>query len=282
MALADNKEKIRTLLNVINNLPNAGSGVSVQPDWNQNDSTQPDFIKNKPFGDLPTGGDTLIVDWDAIFADVEAGNIDKYIVTADGLFLKVSDATPTLEDFVNGAVVDGYPLAYEEIAAFHNQTGMLFLELVCVSPADNYTNEVLGVTFPEKGVYFSVSAQSREFTIVGYLGFPSVKKIDEKYLPNSGAKVYACNLNDDDDVYLYTDATLGSKVTSNELEAVIEKQIIEIKAKNNTVSIFPAYIRNDADQYGTNPYYRIGAIVETKSDGTPIYKTFYTAEYTGT
>ena len=24
-------------------------GVGVQPDWNQNDSTQPDYVKNRPF-----------------------------------------------------------------------------------------------------------------------------------------------------------------------------------------------------------------------------------------
>lgn len=26
-----------------------GSGGGVQPDWNQNDETQPDFVKNRPF-----------------------------------------------------------------------------------------------------------------------------------------------------------------------------------------------------------------------------------------
>lgn len=31
-----------------------GSGVSVQADWEQTDETAADFIKNKPFGDLPT------------------------------------------------------------------------------------------------------------------------------------------------------------------------------------------------------------------------------------
>lgn len=31
-----------------------GGGSSVQTDWNQNDETQPDFLKNKPFGDVPT------------------------------------------------------------------------------------------------------------------------------------------------------------------------------------------------------------------------------------
>ena len=26
-----------------------GGGSSVQPDWSQNDSTQPDYVKNRPF-----------------------------------------------------------------------------------------------------------------------------------------------------------------------------------------------------------------------------------------
>ena len=33
-------------------LKSAGGGSSVQTDWNQNDETQPDFIKNRPFGTL--------------------------------------------------------------------------------------------------------------------------------------------------------------------------------------------------------------------------------------
>lgn len=33
-------------------LKNAGGGSSVQTDWNQTDETQPDYIKNRPFGTL--------------------------------------------------------------------------------------------------------------------------------------------------------------------------------------------------------------------------------------
>ena len=33
-------------------LKSAGGGSSVQTDWNQNDETQPDYIKNRPFGTL--------------------------------------------------------------------------------------------------------------------------------------------------------------------------------------------------------------------------------------
>ena len=35
-------------------VPRGGGGTSVQSDWNQTDETAADFIKNKPFGDVPT------------------------------------------------------------------------------------------------------------------------------------------------------------------------------------------------------------------------------------
>ena len=149
-----------------------GGGSSVQPDWNQNDSTQPDYVKNRPFytGDpvetvlveestvefvennglymaglpstfAPTVGETYKVSWDGtvyectseIFGDILAiGNL-----SIPGL------GTDTGEPFLIGAEnVDTIAIATADTSASHT---------------------------------FSISIVS------------SVVKIDAKYLPNTVA-----------------------------------------------------------------------------------------------
>ena len=80
-------------------------GGSVQSDWNQNDETAPDFIKNKPFG-ATTG--TLL---DTVFENVEDGNnvTEVVLLSSEGVNLTVS---------VNG--VD-YPVTVREVE-FHGDS----------------------------------------------------------------------------------------------------------------------------------------------------------------
>lgn len=96
---------------------NTGSQSSVQPDWNQNDETQPDYVKNRPFYEetettpilesqqidfsqsfgIPTSivkGNTYLITWDgtdytitATEKEIIAGEIYvPYLEQADGLF----------------------------------------------------------------------------------------------------------------------------------------------------------------------------------------------------
>ena len=96
---------------------NTGSQSSVQPDWNQNDDTKPDYVKNRPFYEnisltafleeqqinfsssftIPNSivtGNTYLITWDgtdytitAIKKEIIAGEIYiPYLEQADGLF----------------------------------------------------------------------------------------------------------------------------------------------------------------------------------------------------
>lgn len=63
----------------------AGGGGGVQPDWNQNDSTAADFVKNRPGAFTVPQKDAVTITWDGVIGDKE--NVDM-----DGLLLvKVSD-----------------------------------------------------------------------------------------------------------------------------------------------------------------------------------------------
>ena len=107
---------------------NTGSQSGVQPDWNQNDSTKPDYVKNRPFYEetetipilesqqidfsqsfrIPTSivkGNTYLITWDgtdytitATDKEVIAGEIYiPYLEQADGLF-EIEDMTMRAAD----------------------------------------------------------------------------------------------------------------------------------------------------------------------------------------
>ena len=76
------------------------------PDWNQNDPTASDYIKNRP-GGYTVNYPALNIEWDGVIGD-------RVPVDAAGMkFVKVSDEIPKVEQLV-GAIVtikigDDYP-----------------------------------------------------------------------------------------------------------------------------------------------------------------------------
>lgn len=75
------------------------SGGGVQPDWNQNDETATDYVKNRPGGfKMPTG---MVINFDGNTAGLETK-------TFMGLtFYKISNQNPYKEQFVGANVVVG-------------------------------------------------------------------------------------------------------------------------------------------------------------------------------
>ena len=154
MALSDNKEKIRTLLNGINNLPNAGGGGNAT--WAG--------LPDKPV--VMAGGDTLT--WD--------GNTEGKVSPMEGAY-KVSNAVPTLNDFSNGliAIVQG-----AEVKVTASEVGELLHEGVIagggffIVPTEIVGTDWNGIVFPEAGTYF-VEGVCSSLTILGYTGFGQEK-----------------------------------------------------------------------------------------------------------
>ena len=153
------------------------SGDVTTPDWNQNDATASDYIKNRPFYGKPL--------------------VSVKLQVYGGELYKVSDSVPTGDHstgasciFVSGvggekrnAVVeistDDYYLAAD---------GYIFVAL-----KDNVTVPEVGITLPEKGTYFLSAANSfisgfalgsnvdPEITWDG--STEEIKTLDEKFLP---------------------------------------------------------------------------------------------------
>ena len=67
------------------------------PDWNQNDTTASDYIKNRP-GGYTVNYPALNIEWDGVIGD-------KVTVGIDGMnYVKISDEIPKVEQLV-GAIV---------------------------------------------------------------------------------------------------------------------------------------------------------------------------------
>ena len=152
-----------------------GGGSSVQSDWNQTDSSAADFIKNKPFGESLTGGDTLT--WNGNIAGLD---------NVEGVYYKVSDIVPTIEDFVNGGVItvsDGRSMNVVNKDVRQDGTNILIapggnmpVAVIATSDANGFSTGLYLMSM--EGMYVS------SFTINGYNGFETkvVKPIDNKYL----------------------------------------------------------------------------------------------------
>ena len=161
-----------------------GGGSSVQSDWNQTDETAPDFIKNKPFGEV--AGDTLT--WDI--------PIDK--ITEDdlvgGMYIKISDAAVTIADIVNGFTVAAFGEAL--YVSFNDCIVMTdgiiaAIDAIFVFVAENGAGvETEGIVFSESGIYLNIGSNiySGKMTIDGFNKFIAIETIDDKYVPDTFAK----------------------------------------------------------------------------------------------
>lgn len=132
---------------------------------------------------VSVGGDTLT--WD--------GNTEG-LVNVENLFYKLSDATPTLDDFSNGGSVKMKTPEMEAVQEFtlSDVESMVTDDLLCPYGVACVRPEQVGVVFdglvfPEPGTYFSRTpdvTQVLSITIHGYTGFVK-KRINPEYLPKT-------------------------------------------------------------------------------------------------
>lgn len=139
------------------------------------------------FGETVVGGDTLT--WD--------GNTEGLLCDG-GVYYKVSDATPSIEDCANGASMvfssrdgnrEGEELTAESIVSLADGLVLIGEAYSVHETALNVEHEAIGGTvFTEPGTYFFATEGGdyiSSLTIPGYAGFQTktVKTIDTKFLP---------------------------------------------------------------------------------------------------
>lgn len=207
MGETDNSVVIRNGLKTINGESIVGSGdikviSNITPDWDQWDSTQPDYIKNKTHGVITAGKEF-------------AASIDDY---ADSSLIKVSDEIVTIEELQNCIItinVNGeeiiiskdYTIYEIEEAAESGITAIAIqvpwtyfdYDAIMIITAIDYNKIPEGTPeeeIPTPGVYFFDTHYSTPSSSGGAGGMRynlyttklqlvgEIKQLDEKYLPD--------------------------------------------------------------------------------------------------
>lgn len=132
-------------------LLSAMCGKIKKPDWNQNDSTAPDYVKNRPFYQ-----DTVFdITWD--------GNTEGLDAVEGMPFYKVSGTAPEKNDISGSEIVfenDGVQEVHkaDDIGPMEGENCVLISEFAAIVYAENATFRSL--IFPTPGVwFFSVGTQ---------------------------------------------------------------------------------------------------------------------------
>lgn len=190
----------------------SGGGASVQPDWNQNNPTAPDYVKNR------THWKETILDitWD--------GNTEglPYVTGAeeDGAatrFYRVSSETPNADDFVNCTLTyyfetsegesgeEAWTTSEDDVA----QMGSVIVAGDGALVALEANAEFDGVVFPAAGVYLAhYYADEGDFSVKQFVSHA----ITEKYhrVPNEYLPRLMCS-------FYYDNETLKCNMTHSEL-----------------------------------------------------------------
>ena len=146
---------------------------SVQPDWNQNDSTQPDYIKNRPFytGD-PV--ETVLVEESTVS-----------FVAGDGMYMARFPSTfeatvgKTYKVSWDGAAYECTCVLIENLPAIGNPSIM--------GPGYDTGEPFIMNIFNGEGIEIATADTSASHTVSISATVESVVKIDEKYLSNTVA-----------------------------------------------------------------------------------------------
>lgn len=156
----------------------------VQPDWNQNDETAPDYVKNRP-----GGFDVVLVNitWDGVVGDRLTVGVDN------GYYVKVSDITPSRSDLFGGEL--GIINQFEESSSliFLDDNNMIEKEgALALSEGAviiyNPPVSLEGISFTEAGVWFRIAIYNAEIGMFAnsLQSAPTPISIPQRYLSLHG------------------------------------------------------------------------------------------------
>ena len=151
-------------------------GVGVQPDWNQNDETAADYVKNRPFYTGEPVETVFVEESTTAFSD-EGG-------------LYGGEVTSTFSATVGNTYIvywDG--AVYESVCADY-RAGLTAIGNLSIAGAGADTGEPFFIVPDGSSIYIYTAdtSASHTFSISGFV--PEVVKIDEKYLPKASENSY--------------------------------------------------------------------------------------------
>ena len=213
-----------------------GGNVGVQPDWNQNDDTQPDYVKNRPF----YTGDP-----------VEAVLVEESTVTfAEHKGVYVADIQST----VSATVGETYSVSWDG-AAYEctcvSFRGKLAIGNLSITGAGSDTGEPFVMMINNgNGFHIGTADTSASHTIsISQYSAGEVVKIDRKYLPKAAFITYDSST-----------STYSSDFTNDELyERMLEGEQIDWYFPTNNECFYLTKWKKQSDGsvdlfFGVNAY----------------------------
>ena len=169
---------------------------SVQPDWNQNDETALDYVKNRTHWEE---NNTTTLEWDGDWEKDGLVTVTLDLGSPYFNFVKVSDLTPTLEElYESGELVMHFDAGDEESSrsfvsyagenSIQQDTGWL-TEFIVVAYEDGCTfnSNYVTLVLPEAGIYLCHFVFGSGSLYIKSLSWDTetVHTIDPKYLPDN-------------------------------------------------------------------------------------------------
>ena len=165
-------------------------GKQVQTDWNQNDTTAKDYIKNRPGGyeegfEITWDGDTtgrvsITQEGSPLGSPLVWYKVSDKILTPDQII--GSTMTSVQNDVSRQNVVTGDDIVEQEFGY------MLQFGIIIAAETGNFNADGSNIHIPEPGVYFlNVSAGGMSVSISS-LSNITVHPFDDKYIPDSIAR----------------------------------------------------------------------------------------------
>ena len=176
-----------------NGVLSVSGGGGVQPDWNQNDSTAADYIKNRPFYSETT--ETVLVE--EITVPFTSPSSGIYYATIQSAFKPTAGETYKVS--WDGA-------AYECVGETISGYTVIGNPSVIGVGADTGEPFVISPLVDNSGIEIDTKDASASHTISISRSISEVVKIDEKYLPTILAPIYI----------IKEDSVFSSSITFNE------------------------------------------------------------------
>lgn len=199
----------------------------VQPDWNQNDETAPDYVKNRP-GGYDVQDVNITWDGDTTGKPVAASN--------KNYFVKVSDSTPSKSELLGGTAVyvsreraeeDTETISLDESQMMEMDGCLILNEIVII--VYNSPVSIDGYSLTEAGVWFGGKELLDTSSSIAFCSSlqstPTPVKIPQKYLDLDSkanksiditATLLASGWMGENAPYIYNLSVTGVTATSNQ------------------------------------------------------------------
>lgn len=160
-----------------------GAGTLVQSDWNQNDETVSDYIKNRPFYNKKAFEDII---WDGVIGNKESQHVEEMTGSTD--YVLVSNEVISSSALIGAKIVLS---SGDEVICtssnIHEGEGSITVQFgdTTVLVIRETTDENAFI-IQKKGIYFTLIKRSNATTYTSKLVSPeNLVKLDSNYLPTA-------------------------------------------------------------------------------------------------